>query len=80
MVLAAQGVAHYRVVVFATSGEALERYKLAQDGAVNAGTIGQSMGTEIQVFESLLVSVAFIISEVCQYTAETMTAMHELVS
>jgi hypothetical protein len=38
------------------------------------------MGTEKQVFESLLVSVDFIISEVSQYIAETVTATQELVS
>lgn len=80
VLLAAKGSAHHRLVVFATSGEALERYKLAQDKAVDAGTIKPSMSTEAQVFELLLVCVAFIVSEVSRYIAETVTVVQELVS
>jgi hypothetical protein len=78
--LKAQGPDHYRLLLFATSGEALERYKQAHDDAVHAGTIDQPMGTEVQALELLLVSVAFIISEVSRYIAETVEATQQLVS
>jgi hypothetical protein len=78
--LTTQGASDCRLMLFATSGEALERCKLGQDAAVHAKTLDHSMGTEKQVFESLLVSVDFIISEVSQYIAETVTATQELVS
>lgn len=76
--LTAQGAADCRLMLFATSGEALERCKLGQDIAVHAKTLDRSMGIEKQVFESLLVSVEFIISEVSQYVAETLRVTQEL--
>ena len=78
--LRAQGPAQYRVVLFATSGNVLERYKLAQDDLFDARTTEQSMETEAQVFESLLSLVDFIIHELTYYIDETWRTMQELVS
>ena len=78
--LTAQGSADCRLMLIATSGEALERCKQEQDNAVKAKYIDATMRTEDQVLGSILASLDFIIAEVLRQITDTINVTRKLVS